>query len=301
MSILIDKETRVLIQGITGGQASSDLKGSLDYGVRIVAGVTPGKGGESVHGIPVYDTVRRAVAEHTVDASVLYVPPLLTKDAVIEAIEAGLKLLLVTAEYVPVHDISYIMSAARSAGVRLIGCNTNGIISPGKSRLGGIGGPLPDEIYAPGSIGVCSRSGGMTAEISLALKEAGLGISTCVSMGGDAVTGLRMADYMTLFEDDPDTEGIVIFGEPGTKHEQDVAELVRTGRVKKPVVALISGVFQEQYSKGRSFGHAAAMIADDTDTATVKKQILAEANVMVAALVEEIPTLLAEKGIVAGD
>lgn len=297
MSILINKSTRILIQGITGGQARSDLRGSLDYGAEIVAGVTPGKGGESIHGVPVYDTVRRAVAEHPVDASVIYVPPLMTKNAVLEAIEAGIKLLLVTAEYVPVHDINYIVAAARSAGVSLIGCNTNGIVSPGKSRLGGIGGPIPDEIYLPGSIGVCSRSGGMTAEISLALMEAKLGISTCVSMGGDAVTGLRMADYLILFEDDPETNGIVIFGEPGTTHEQDVAQLVSIGRVKKPVVALISGVFQEQYPKGRSFGHAAAMIAGENDTATAKRRILAEAGVMVTALVEEIPILLAAKGI----
>ncbi len=299
MSILVNQSTRILVQGITGGQARSDLKGSLDYGAKVVAGVTPGRGGETVLGVPVYDTVARAVADHPIDASAIYVPPLMAKNAVVEAIDAGIKLLLLTAEFIPVHDISYIAAATREAGVRLIGANTNGIISAGQSRMGGIGGPDPDEIYMPGRIGVCSRSGGMSAEIALALKAAGLGVSTCVSMGGDAVTGLGMAEYVELFEQDPDTDAIVLIGEPGTRNEHDVADLVRSGRIQKPVAAMISGVFQERYPKGVSFGHAAAMIADDKDTATAKRQALAEAGVMVTSLLEEIPSLLAERGIAA--
>jgi succinyl-CoA synthetase alpha subunit len=299
MSILVTRSTRILIQGITGGQARSDLKGSLDYGAKVVAGVTPGRGGETVLGVPVYDTVARAVADHPIDASAIYVPPLMAKNAVLEAIDAGIKLLLLTAEFIPVHDISYIAQATREAGVRLIGANTNGIISAGQSRLGGIGGPDPDEIYKPGRIGVCSRSGGMSAEIALTLKAAGLGVSTCVSMGGDAVTGLRMAEYVELFEQDPDTDAVVLIGEPGTRNEHDVADLVRSGRIRKPVAAMISGVFQERYPKGVSFGHAAAMIADDNDTATAKRHALAEAGVMVTSLLEVIPSLLAERGIAA--
>jgi len=299
MSILVTRSTRILIQGITGGQARSDLKRSLDYGAKVVAGVTPGRGGESVLGVPIYDTVGRAVADHPVDASAIYVPPLMAKSAVLEAIDAGIGLLLLTAEFIPVHDISYIAAATREAGVRLIGANTNGIISPGQSRLGGIGGADPDEIYSPGRIGVCSRSGGMSAEIALALKAAGLGISTCVSMGGDAVTGLGMAEYVELFEQDPDTDAIVLIGEPGTRNEHDVARLVRSGRIGKPIAAMISGLFQERYPKGVSFGHAAAMIADDNDTATAKRRALAEAGVMVTSLLEEIPSLLAERGIAA--
>lgn len=295
MSILIDAATRVIVQGITGGVARVDTERCLRYGTRIVAGVSPGKGGESVHGVPVYDTVRRAVARHPADASVVYVPPAGVRAAVLEALDAGLTLVLVTAEFVPRHDVVDIVAAARAAGARLIGCNTNGIISPGRSRLGGIGGIDPGEIYRPGTIGICSRSGGMSAELSLALKDAGLGVSTCVSMGGDAVTGLRMPDYVALFEDDPDTEAIVLFGEPGTRNEQDVAALVAGGRISKPVVALIAGAFQERYPQGVSFGHAAAMIAGESDSATAKRRLLAEAGVHVAAALDDIPAILIER------
>ena len=194
MSILIDRETRVAVQGITGGQARFDTEWCIRYGTRIVSGVTPGRGGETVHGVPVYDTMRRAMAEHPADASVLYVPGAMVKPAVMEAIDAGIRLLLVTAEYVPLHDVVQIVAMARNAGVRLVGCNTNGVISPGKSKLGGVGGMDPAEIYAPGRIGVCSRSGGMTAEISLALMQAGYGVSTSVAMGGDRVTGTSLAE-----------------------------------------------------------------------------------------------------------
>lgn len=296
MSILVDAATRILIQGITGSQARSEVASSLAYGARIVAGVTPGKGGEKVQGVPVYDTVRAALRGRSVDASVVYVPPLMVQDAVLEAVDAGVPLILVTAEHVPVHDIACIVRATREAGVRLIGCNTNGIISPGLSRLGGIGGPRPDEIYAPGRIGICSRSGGMSAEIALTLKDAGLGVSTCVSMGGDAVTGLSMAEYVALFEDDPETDAVVLFGEPGTTHELAVADLLHTGRITKPVVALIAGAFQERHPKGTSFGHAAALIASDADTASAKRALLAAAGARVAAALEDVPGLLAEAG-----
>lgn len=292
MSILVDETTRVLVQGITGGQARMDTERCLNSGVRVVAGVSPGKGGEAVHGVPVYDTVRRAVAGHPADATVIYVPAAGAKDAVMEALEAGLKLLLVTAEYVPAHDVADIVAATRRAGARLIGCNTNGIISPGKSRLGGIGGIDPSEIYAPGTVGIVSRSGGMSAELALALKDAGYGVSTCVSMGGDRVTGLRMADYVALFDEDPETEAILIFGEPGTANEQEVADMVAAGKVSKPVLALIAGAFQEQYPDGVSFGHAAAMIAGAADSATAKRRMLSGAGVHVAASLDEIADLL---------
>lgn len=292
MSILIDKETPVIVQGITGGQARFDTEWCIRYGTRIVAGVTPGRGGETVHGIPVYDTVARALAAHEATASMLYVPAALVKPAVLEAVDAGIRLLLVMAEYVPLHDVVAIVAVAHATGARLVGCNTNGVISPGKCRLGGVGGIAPDEIYAAGRIGVCSRSGGMTAEISLALKHAGYGISTSVAMGGDLVTGMTMADYVELFEQDHDTDAVVIFGEPGTRNEEGVAELLRSGRIRKPVVALICGAFQERYPKGMSFGHAAAMIGNDEESATSKRRMLAEAGVHVAQSLEDIPPLL---------
>jgi succinyl-CoA synthetase alpha subunit len=292
MSILIDRDTRVVVQGITGGQARFDTEWCLRYGTRIVAGVTPGRGGESVHGVPVYDTMKRALAEHPADTSVLYVPGAMVKPAVLEAIDAGIRLLLVTAEYVPLHDVVQIVAAARAAGARLVGCNTNGVISPGKSKLGGVGGMDPAEIYPPGRIGVCSRSGGMTAEISLALMHAGLGVSTSVAMGGDLVTGMTMAEHLSLFEDDPETDAVVIFGEPGTTNEQEVADLLRSGRLRKPVVALISGAFQERYPKGMTFGHAAAMISKDDESASAKRDMLRKAGAHVAQALEDIPDLL---------
>ncbi len=292
MSILIDQHTRVLIQGITGGQARVDTERCLQYGTHVVAGVTPGRGGEHVHGIPVYHTVKQAVAQHAVDVSVVYVPGSGVKQAVLEALDAGIKLLLVTAEFVPLHDVVYMVAAARDAGARLIGCNTNGMIAPGKSRLGGIGGENPSDLYMPGTIGVCSRSGGMCAEIGLTLKAAGFGISTCVAMGGDLVTGIRMAEYVTLFEHDADTQVIILFGEPGTRNEHEVADLVRCGKVTKPAVALIAGAFQERYPPGLSFGHTAAMITDADDSASAKRRLLADSGVHVAMTLEDMTQLL---------
>ena len=295
MSILIEAATRALVQGITGAVARIDTERCLRYGTRIVAGVSPGKGGEAVHGVPVYDSVRRALATHPAEATVVYAPAAAVKEAVLEALDAGLRLILVTAEFVPAHDAAYIVAAARDCGARLIGCNTNGIISPGRCRLGGIGGIDPSEIYIPGTIGVCSRSGGMSAEISLTLKENGFGVSTCVSMGGDRITGMRMGDYLLLFEADPETEAVVLFGEPGTTNEQEAAELVARGRIRKPVLALVVGAFQERYPSGVSFGHAAAMIGSDTDTATAKRRALAQAGVHVCADLEDIPRLLHQR------
>lgn len=294
MSILVDRSTTVVVQGITGGQARFDTEWCIKYGTHIVAGVTPGRGGEAVHGVPVYDTVKRAAAEHDINTSVVYVPASAVKSAVLEAIDAGIRLILVTAEYVPQHDVIRIAATARKAGVRLVGCNTNGIISPGKSKLAGVGGIDPDEIYAAGDIGVLSRSGGMTAEIGLALKEAGYGISTSIAMGGDAVTGTKMAEYVKLFQEDPETRAIILFGEPGTHNEQEVAELMQSGAITKPVVALIAGAFQERYPPGMSFGHAAAMITTGSESASAKRAALAAAGAHIAGALEDIPGLLRE-------
>lgn len=292
MSILIDAGTRVLVQAITGAQARTDTKHCLDYGTRIVGGVTPGRGGEEVHGVPVFDTVRQAMDQVGADASVIYAPPSRARAAALEALAAGVKLLVVIAEYVPRHDVFDMVAAARRAGARLVGCNTNGLISPGRCKLGGIGGAAPGDVYEPGRIGVCSRSGGMSAELALALRAGGFGVSSCVSMGGDAVTGLRMADYAQLYEQDAGTDAIVLFGEPGTRNEQGVAELVRSGRVRKPVVALVAGEFQERYPSGMSFGHAAAMVTDPDSSASAKRRLLQAAGVHVARTLEEIPLLL---------
>ncbi|HVO90585.1 MAG TPA: CoA-binding protein [Casimicrobiaceae bacterium] len=292
MSILVDASTRILVQGLTGSQASVDSQRALRYGARIVAGVTPGRGGEAVHGIAVYDSVAEAIGRHEIDATILYMPPLAVRDAALEAIEQRIPLLIVTAEGVPLHDATYVIAAARAAGVKLVGCNTNGVISPGRGRIGGIGGEDPSEIYEPGRIGICSRSGGMSAELARTLKFAGWGVSTCVSMGGDRITGLRMSDYALLFQDDPETDAIVVFGEPGTGNERGLADVVRDGRVTKPVVALVAGIFQEAYPAGRSFGHAAALVREHADTASAKIAMLREAGARVATTLDEIPHLL---------
>ena len=292
MSILIDAETQILVQGITGGQASVDARRALRDGARIVAGVTPGRGGESVHAIPVYDTVADATHHHAIDATILYVPPLAVRDAVLEAVESRVPLIVVTAEGVPLHDAVHAIAAARAAGLRLVGCNTNGIISPGRSRIGGIGGEDPAEIYVPGRVGICSRSGGMSAEIARTLKFAGLGVSTCVSMGGDRITGLSMADYAKLFDADAETDAIVVFGEPGTANERGLARALRERRVTKPVVALIAGVFQEAYPAGRTFGHAAALVCRPDDTASAKIDLLRAAGAIVAQTLDDVPHLV---------
>jgi succinyl-CoA synthetase alpha subunit len=292
VSILIDRSTRVVVQGITGAQGRFDAKFCLEYGTNIVAGVTPGRGGDVVEGVPVYNTVKAAVAASGANAAAIYVPARGVKDAVIEAAAAGIKVIVASTENVPRHDAAAAVAAARTAGACLVGFNTNGLITPGECKIGGIGGDRPDQIYVPGRIGVCSRSGGMSAELCYTLKQAGYGVSTCVSIGGDPIIGMRMLEYLRLFEADPKTDAIVIFGEPGTTHEQEVAQILATGELRKPVIALVAGVFQEAYGAGISFGHVAAMISGRGDSASEKQALLRDAGARVAGSLEEIPALL---------
>jgi succinyl-CoA synthetase alpha subunit len=292
MSILIGSDSRVVVQGATGAQARFDIRYCLEYGTRIVAGVTPGRGGESVEGVPVFNTVAAAVAATGANASAVYVPARAVKDAVFEAVDADIRVMACFAENVPRHDAAAAVAAARNAGARMAGFNTNGLISPGRCKLGGIGGDRAREIYAPGRIGVCSRSGGMSAEICSALSRAGLGASTCVSMGGDPIVGMRMVEVLELFEADAETDACVIFGEPGGTHELEVANRIKERKLKKRVVALIAGQFQENYPAGVSFGHFAAVIKGENDSASAKRRLLAAAGARVAASLEEIPELL---------
>jgi len=292
MSILIDEHTRLLIQGITGNQARFDVRYCLEYGTHIVAGVTPGRGGEEVEGVPVFNTVAAAMAATGANASAIYVPAHSVKDAVLEAVDAGIKMLLCLGENLPRHDASVAVSAARAAGAHMVGFNSNGLISPGKCKMGGIGGDSARVLYAPGRIGVCSRSGGMSAEICRTLGRSGLGASTCVSMGGDPIVGMRMLEVLRLFEADAETDACVIFGEPGGSHESEVAEAIASGELRKPVVALVAGAFQENYPPGISFGHIAAIIRGGNDSATAKRALLAQAGALVASSLEEIPGLL---------
>lgn len=296
MSILIDRDTRVLIQGATGSQARFDIKYCLEYGTRIVAGVTPGRGGEQVEGVPIFNTVEAAVRATGANASAIYVPARAVGEAIDEALDSGIRMMLSLAENVPRHDAARTVARVRRAGAHLVGFNTNGLISPGQCKMGGIGGDRTEAIYAPGRIGVCSRSGGMSAEISYTLKQAGLGVSTAVSMGGDPIVGLRLVEVLKMFEADPGTDASVIYAEPGGTHEAEVAEAVRSGQLKKPVVAIVVGVFQERYPRGASFGHVAAMIQSDADSASAKRALLERSGVRVATLLDEIPDLLATAG-----
>lgn len=293
MTILVDGSTRVLIQGATGNQARFDIQYCLEYGTRIVGGVSPGRGGQSVNGVPLFNTVQAAVEETGANASAIYVPARSVRDAVIEAAEAGIPVMAALAENVPRHDAAKAVAAVREAGGYLVGFNTNGIISPGHCKVGGIGGDCAAKIYRKGRVGICSRSGGMSAEIALSLQRVGLGVSTCVSLGGDAIVGMRMAEVLGLFESDPATDACVIFGEPGGAHEAEVALAVKAGALRKPIIALIAGVFQERYPQGQSFGHAAAMIKTQEESATAKRRILAESGVHVATTLEQVATLVA--------
>lgn len=297
MSVLLDENTKAVVQGISGRQGRFDTENCLRYGTKIVAGVTPGRGGEKVLDIPVYNTMRAAVEAQGANATVVYVPAMQVKDAILEAIDAGIRLIVATSEGLSIQTAAYVVAATRAADVTLVGLNTVGIISPGKSKLGGIGGVDPADIFVPGRIGICSRSGGMTAELALTLRQSGYGVSTAVAMGGDAICGRRMVDYVRLFEDDEETDAILVYGEPGTRNEVELAEHLRASGIKKPIVAMIAGYFQEHHPKGMSFGHAAAMIRSDADTASAKKALLSSCGVTVAKSLLDIPKILAQRGI----
>ena len=292
MSILLDEHSRVLIQGITGQQARTHVSYMIRYGTKVVAGVSPGKGGVVLDGVPVYDSVRSAVRKHEADISVLFVPGPYAKDAALEAIENEIPLVGVLAEGVPHHDAAEMIDRAARKNVRLIGPNSQGMISPGKAKLGGTGGAEPERLYAPGPVGIISRSGGMGGEIANVLTRRGIGQSTYISIGGDLLIGTAFVPLLKLFEKDPDTKAVVIFGEPGTGHEEEVAELVRERGFTKPLIALVVGEALEKLPKGMSFGHTSSIIERGLGSPTRKKKLLREAGVRVAETFSEIPMLV---------
>ena len=294
MSILLDERSRILIQGITGQQARTHLKYMLKYGTRVVAGVSPGKAGGEVEGIPVYDTVRFALRQHEVDIAVLFIPGRLAKDAALEAVENGVPLVVILAEGIPHHDTAEILARARARGVRVIGPNSQGMISPGKAKLGGTGGQFPDRMFTLGPVGIISRSGGMGGEIGSALTRRGIGQSTYVSIGGDLLIGTAFADLLPLFQSDPETRTVVLFGEPGTGHEEAAAELIASGKVTKPVVAFVAGEALEHLPRGMSFGHTGAIIARGLGAPSRKKRLLREAGALVAERFSDIPDLVVQ-------
>lgn len=294
MAIIIDETTRVIVQGITGREGRARTRLMREFGTRVIGGCTPGKGGERVEGLPVWDRVSEAVscaeAEHggPVDISVLFVPARLVKDAAIEAIEAGVKLLLLVPDRVPVWDAMAIAKAARSRGAEFIGPNTLGVLSPGRAVVGMIGGKAASarEWFRPGPVGIISRSGGMTSSSGYYLCREGVGLSTLCHVGGDSVLGLRVPDVALRFESDRETEAIVLFGEIGGSQEEDLARLIADGLVTKPVIAYIGG---KAAREGTRFSHAGAIIEGDSGTHAGKVEALTSAGATVVESFGDLP------------
>jgi succinyl-CoA synthetase alpha subunit len=283
MSILITPQTRGIIQGITGRAGRAQVKWMLESGLNIVAGVSPGKGGETVDGIPVCNTVKEAVEQYGANASAVLVPAKQAKAAVLEAVDNKLDLVVCTAEYVPSHDTMIIANRARREGVLVIGPNTGGVISPGIGKLG----ILPAVVFKPGRIGLISRSGSLSFEVAGYINEAGYGESTVIGIGGDPIRCTDVPALLALFEEDPDTDMVVLIGEIGGTMEEDAAVFIR--QMKKPVISYIAG---QTAPEGKRMGHAGAIITGSMGTAESKRKALIEANTMVVDRIQLIPSMI---------
>ena len=307
MSILIQEDTTFIVQGITGREAVNLTRECLDYGSKIVGGVTPGRKGREVHGVPVFDTIQQVIDHNggaVPDGSVVTVPPAFTKDAVFEALQSGIKLIVIVTERIPRRDVAQMCELADQKGARIIGPNCLGLVVPGVAKMGGIGGPARNtkQAYQPGNVGVMSRSGGMTTEISSTLTAAGLGVSTAISIGGDAIIGSTYAELMPHFEADEQTQAIVIYTEPGGRMEAQLAAWVKENNSRLPIVAFMAGRFMDDDEmKGMSFGHAGTIVEGAEDSAAQKIERLKEAGIPVVERIDEIPDAvkakLAEKGV----
>jgi succinyl-CoA synthetase alpha subunit len=300
VSVLLNEDFTFIVQGITGREAVNLTRECLDYGSKVVGGVTPGRKGRDVHGVPVFDTVEQVVDSlgYVPDGSVVTVPPAFTKDAVLEAIVRGIKLIVIVTERIPRRDVAQMVELASLRGARIIGPNCLGLIVPEVCKMGGIGGPAKDaaKAYTPGSIGVMSRSGGMTTEISSTLTAAGLGQSTAISIGGDAIIGSTYAELMPLFEADEQTQGIVIYTEPGGRMEAQLSDWIAENNSRLPIVAFMAGRFMDdEEMKGMSFGHAGTIVEGKEDTATEKIARLEAAGIPVVERIDEIPDAVKDK------
>jgi succinyl-CoA synthetase alpha subunit len=296
MSILVHKDFTFIVQGITGREALNFTRECLEYGSKIVGGVTPGKGGREVYGVPVYNTVREITSTKKVDGAVITVPLAFAPDAAYEAIDAGIKLIVIITEGIPRRDASAIIEYASLHGARVIGPNCLGIIVPEVCRFGSLGGPAVDcrKAFKPGIVGVMSRSGGMTTEICNALSGAGLGESTAISIGGDPVVGSSYSELMPLFEKDPETKAIVIYSEPGGSMEAELARWAQANKSRLPIVAFVAGRFMDEMP-GMSFGHAGTIVEKKVDSPADKMERMREAGISVAEEIGDIPRLVKER------
>lgn len=293
MSVFIDEKTRVLVQGITGSEGAYWTKHMKDLGTVVVAGVTPGKGGQAVEGVPVFDTVQQAVNATGADASVLFVPPRFARDAIFEGLDAGIRKIVVTADGIPVHDAMEIRAAAVSLGAKVIGGNTTGVITPGVAMMGF----LPywiQRVYKPGRVGVMTRSGSLTNEATAMMVAAGYGVSSLIGVGGDGVSLTRFAEMLPLFQADTATDALLLIGELGGTMEEEVAEAMEAGVFKKPMVAFIAG---RNAPEGKKMGHAGAIVSGGKGTVKGKAAALRKAGALVADKPSQIGELFNQLGI----
>lgn len=288
MAILIDENSGVLVQGMTGGAGKFHTGRMLEYGTRIVAGTSPGKGGEAVHGVPVFDTVVEAVQETGADTSVIFLPAPAVLDAAVESIRAGIDVIVVVPEHIPIQDMLRIRREALEAGTIVIGGNTAGVISPGRANIG----IMPQIAFSPGNVGTISRSGSITYYVADTLTSSGYGESTCVGLGGDPVLGSTFAEILELFDEDDDTRAVVMMGEIGGVYEEQAADVI--GKLSKPVIAMIGGEFAPP---GKRMGHAGAIVEGALGTAESKMAALAAGGAHIAKTFLEIPKILNDLGI----
>lgn len=281
MAILVDTQTKVIIQGITGQQGLLHAQYMLEYGVKLVGGISPGKGGTQIHGVPVFHSVAEALEYTPVDASMILVPPLTVRDATEEAICNGIRTVVIITEHVPVHDSMYIKQLAAEYGADIVGPNTIGVISPGKTKVG----IMPGFLYSEGHIGIVSRSGTLTHEVASTLSLQGIGQSTCVGIGGDPVPGMGFLEVLKRFEKDGETQAVVMIGEIGGAGEEEVAAYVEKHGYSKPIIAFIAG---QTAPPEKRMGHAGAIVSGDTGTARSKYEALSQAGIRTAKTFSEI-------------
>ena len=293
MPILANSNCRIIVQGITGREASVFTKESIQYGAQIIAGVTPGKGGQTIHNVQVFDTVQAATQSHHTDATVIAVPAPFVRDAALEALAAGLKLLVIVTERIPRRDVVAIIEKAIQLDARVIGPNTLGVISPDRTRIGMCGGNVKDvrRAYMQGPVGIMSRSGGMMTEIANQLTQSGIGQSTCVSIGGDPIVGSTFLDLLPLYEKDQDTKALVLFCEPGGTMEERLSEYLNLNSCRLPIIAFIAGRFADRM-QGIRFGHAGAIVERGRGSPADKARLLSKSGVYVAEKLSDIPRLV---------